>query len=84
MYVRFDGGKKFSFDKSVNDFPGNLYNVNSLTSSTTWVGHWAVMVFCSIIWVVRAVKSSEAVAILLIGVNACCCSPRKTRPWTLG
>jgi len=27
MYVSFDGGKKFSFDKSANDFPGNLYNV---------------------------------------------------------
>eukprot|EP00522_Entomoneis_paludosa_P008223 CAMPEP_0172454942 /NCGR_PEP_ID=MMETSP1065-20121228/11776_1 /TAXON_ID=265537 /ORGANISM="Amphiprora paludosa, Strain CCMP125" /LENGTH=406 /DNA_ID=CAMNT_0013207359 /DNA_START=175 /DNA_END=1395 /DNA_ORIENTATION=- len=27
MYVSKDGGKKFSFDKSANDFPGNLYNV---------------------------------------------------------
>jgi photosystem II stability/assembly factor-like uncharacterized protein len=27
MYVSFDGGKKFSFDKSANDFPGNLYKV---------------------------------------------------------
>eukprot|EP00554_Chaetoceros_debilis_P003360 CAMPEP_0194083514 /NCGR_PEP_ID=MMETSP0149-20130528/9472_1 /TAXON_ID=122233 /ORGANISM="Chaetoceros debilis, Strain MM31A-1" /LENGTH=390 /DNA_ID=CAMNT_0038765941 /DNA_START=92 /DNA_END=1264 /DNA_ORIENTATION=- len=27
MYVSFDGGKKFSFDKSANDIPGNLYNV---------------------------------------------------------
>jgi photosystem II stability/assembly factor-like uncharacterized protein len=27
MYVSFDGGKKFSFDKSANSIPGNLYNV---------------------------------------------------------
>jgi len=27
MYVSFDGGKKFKFDKSANDIPGNLYNV---------------------------------------------------------
>ena len=27
MYVSFDGGKKFSFDKSANGIPGNLYNV---------------------------------------------------------
>lgn len=27
MYVSFDGGKKFAFDKSANDIPGNLYNV---------------------------------------------------------
>lgn len=27
MYVSFDGGKKFTFDKSANDIPGNLYNV---------------------------------------------------------
>lgn len=27
MYVSFDGGKSFSFDKSANDIPGNLYNV---------------------------------------------------------
>jgi photosystem II stability/assembly factor-like uncharacterized protein len=27
MYVSFDGGKKFSFDKSANAIPGNLYNV---------------------------------------------------------
>jgi len=27
MYVSKDGGKKFSFDRSANDFPGNLYNV---------------------------------------------------------
>ncbi len=27
MYVSFDGGKKFGFDKSANDIPGNLYNV---------------------------------------------------------
>ena len=27
MYVSKDGGKKFVFDKSANDFPGNLYNV---------------------------------------------------------
>ncbi len=27
MYVSYDGGKKFSFDKSANDIPGNLYNV---------------------------------------------------------
>lgn len=27
MYVSTDGGKKFSFDKSANDLPGNLYNV---------------------------------------------------------
>lgn len=27
MYVSFDGGKKFSFDKSANDIPGNLYNI---------------------------------------------------------
>jgi photosystem II stability/assembly factor-like uncharacterized protein len=27
MYVSTDGGKKFSFDKSANDIPGNLYNV---------------------------------------------------------
>lgn len=27
MYVSTDGGKKFTFDKSANDFPGNLYNV---------------------------------------------------------
>ena len=27
MYVSQDGGKKFSFDKSANNLPGNLYNV---------------------------------------------------------
>ena len=27
MYVSKDGGKTFSFDKSANKFPGNLYNV---------------------------------------------------------
>mmetsp|Transcript_5546 Transcript_5546/g.7293 ORF Transcript_5546/g.7293 Transcript_5546/m.7293 type:complete len:405 (-) Transcript_5546:235-1449(-) len=27
MYVSMDGGKKFSFDKSANNYPGNLYNV---------------------------------------------------------
>jgi len=27
MYVSFDGGKKFAFDKSANNIPGNLYNV---------------------------------------------------------
>merc|ERR1712151_713463 len=27
MYVSFDGGQKFSFDKSANNLPGNLYNV---------------------------------------------------------
>lgn len=27
MYVSFDGGNKFKFDKSANDIPGNLYNV---------------------------------------------------------
>ena len=27
MYVSYDGGKKFSFDKSANDIPGNLYRV---------------------------------------------------------
>lgn len=27
MYVSFDGGKKFTFDKSANAIPGNLYNV---------------------------------------------------------
>lgn len=27
MYVSTDGGKKFSFDKSANNYPGNLYNV---------------------------------------------------------
>lgn len=27
MYVSNDGGKNFSFDKSANDIPGNLYNV---------------------------------------------------------
>lgn len=27
MYVSQDGGKNFSFDKSANDLPGNLYNV---------------------------------------------------------
>lgn len=27
MYVSTDGGKKFSFDKSANEYPGNLYNV---------------------------------------------------------
>lgn len=27
MYVSFDGGKKFTFDKSANNVPGNLYNV---------------------------------------------------------
>ena len=27
MYVSNDGGKKFSFDKSANNYPGNLYNV---------------------------------------------------------
>lgn len=27
MYVSFDGGKNFSFDKSANAIPGNLYNV---------------------------------------------------------
>jgi photosystem II stability/assembly factor-like uncharacterized protein len=27
MYVSFDSGKKFTFDKSANSIPGNLYNV---------------------------------------------------------
>jgi photosystem II stability/assembly factor-like uncharacterized protein len=27
MYVSFDGGKKFAFDSSANNIPGNLYNV---------------------------------------------------------
>lgn len=27
MYVSLDGGKKFNFDRSANDIPGNLYNV---------------------------------------------------------
>jgi len=27
MYVSNDGGKNFSFDKSANNIPGNLYNV---------------------------------------------------------
>eukprot|EP00816_Leptocylindrus_hargravesii_P001915 CAMPEP_0196811850 /NCGR_PEP_ID=MMETSP1362-20130617/20095_1 /TAXON_ID=163516 /ORGANISM="Leptocylindrus danicus, Strain CCMP1856" /LENGTH=400 /DNA_ID=CAMNT_0042187239 /DNA_START=89 /DNA_END=1291 /DNA_ORIENTATION=+ len=27
MYVSMDGGKNFSFDKSANSYPGNLYNV---------------------------------------------------------
>jgi len=27
MYVSFDGGKKFSFDSSANNIPGNLYNI---------------------------------------------------------
>ena len=27
MYVSNDGGKKFTFDKSANEFPGNLYNI---------------------------------------------------------
>jgi len=27
MYVSKDGGKNFSFDKSANDIPGNLYNI---------------------------------------------------------
>merc|ERR1712127_67158 len=27
MYVSFDSGKKFAFDKSANAIPGNLYNV---------------------------------------------------------
>lgn len=27
MYVSTDGGKKFTFDKSANEFPGNLYTV---------------------------------------------------------
>lgn len=27
MYVSYDNGKKFAFDKSANDIPGNLYNV---------------------------------------------------------
>jgi len=27
MYVSMDGGKKFNFDKSANNFPGNLYSV---------------------------------------------------------
>ena len=27
MYVSTDGGKKFSFDKSANDIPGNLYTI---------------------------------------------------------
>merc|ERR1712176_1561708 len=27
MYVSSDGGKKFAFDASANDYPGNLYNV---------------------------------------------------------
>merc|ERR1712003_66492 len=27
MYVSYDGGRNFSFDKSANDIPGNLYNV---------------------------------------------------------
>jgi photosystem II stability/assembly factor-like uncharacterized protein len=27
MYVSFDGGKSFKFDKSANNIPGNLYNV---------------------------------------------------------
>jgi photosystem II stability/assembly factor-like uncharacterized protein len=27
MYVSYDSGKKFNFDKSANNIPGNLYNV---------------------------------------------------------
>lgn len=27
MYVSYDSGKKFTFDKSANNIPGNLYNV---------------------------------------------------------
>ena len=27
LYVSKDGGKNFSFDKSANDIPGNLYNI---------------------------------------------------------
>jgi photosystem II stability/assembly factor-like uncharacterized protein len=27
MYVSYDNGKKFGFDKSANDLPGNLYNI---------------------------------------------------------
>jgi photosystem II stability/assembly factor-like uncharacterized protein len=27
MYVSFDGGKTFTFDKSANSIPGNLYNI---------------------------------------------------------
>jgi len=30
MYVSYDGGKNFAFDKSANDIPGNLYNVKFL------------------------------------------------------
>lgn len=30
MYVSQDGGNKFSFDKSANNIPGNLYNVKFL------------------------------------------------------
>jgi photosystem II stability/assembly factor-like uncharacterized protein len=31
MYLSTDGGKKFSFDKSANDFPGNLYTIKFFT-----------------------------------------------------
>mmetsp|Transcript_25649 Transcript_25649/g.38756 ORF Transcript_25649/g.38756 Transcript_25649/m.38756 type:complete len:401 (+) Transcript_25649:15-1217(+) len=37
MFVSKDNGKTFSFDKSANDIPGNLYNVKFLES-----GGWAL------------------------------------------
>merc|ERR1719163_138767 len=37
MFVSKDNGKSFSFDKSANDIPGNLYNVKFLES-----GGWAL------------------------------------------
>ena len=37
MFVSKDNGKNFSFDKSANDIPGNLYNVKFLES-----GGWAL------------------------------------------
>jgi photosystem II stability/assembly factor-like uncharacterized protein len=37
MFMSTDNGKSFSFDKSANDIPGNLYNVKFLES-----GGWAL------------------------------------------
>jgi photosystem II stability/assembly factor-like uncharacterized protein len=37
MFVSYDNGKNFQFDKSANDIPGNLYNVKFLES-----GGWAL------------------------------------------
>jgi photosystem II stability/assembly factor-like uncharacterized protein len=38
MYVSYDGGKKFTFDSSANNLPGNLYNVKFFTEfgNTGW------------------------------------------------